>query len=81
MNPAERARFLDRSMLPLVAEHNGLKVETDAFAPGSLFLRRKVGGCRVAVVVRADGVIDWTATAQLVLNNCFGRGVGNVRTQ
>ena len=69
------SRYVSLEELPAVAKRNGLKVEQNAYT-GSLLISRKSGrGGSCGVLYGPQGLIDWHATAMLVLKVLFGRGV------
>lgn len=68
------SRYISREELPGVASRNGLKVEPDRYT-GALLISRKSGrGGQCGVLYGPQGLVDWHATAMLVLRLLFGRG-------
>lgn len=69
------SRFLSVDELPSVAKQNGLKVEREPYT-GALLISRKSGrGGACGVLYGPQGLVDWHATAHLILKLLFGQGV------
>lgn len=69
------SQFLSVEELPAVARRNGLRASREPYTGAWLISRPSGRGGQCGVVYGPQGLVDWHATAMLVLKVLFGRGV------
>jgi len=69
------SRYLSVEELPAVAARNGLRVDVEPYTRALLIRRKSGSGGYCGVLYGPQGLIDWHATAMLVLKLLYGREV------